>query len=76
MHHTHIYRPGAGQLTDPVPAMRYLQRKKVDLVYNIPALVRLLDKFARYLYNMNIKEQEFLPQGESSDLMGVLYFLL
>ena len=58
-----IYRQGAGQLTDPVKAMRYLQRKKVDLVYKVPALVRVLDRFARYLYDMNIKEQEVQPQG-------------
>ena len=56
-------RPGAGQLTDPVEAMRYLQTKNVDLVYELPALVRVLDKFARYLYEMNIDEQEFQPQG-------------
>ena len=43
--------------------MRYLQSKNVDLVYNLPALVRVLDKFARYLYEMNIDEQEFQPQG-------------
>ena len=58
-----IYRQGAGKLTDPVKAMRYLQRKKVDLVYKVPALVRVLDRFARYLYDMNIKEQEVQPQG-------------
>ena len=43
--------------------MRYLQSKNVDLVYNVPALVRVLDKFARYLYEMNIDEQEFQPPG-------------
>merc|ERR1719186_1624327 len=63
-------RQGAGQLTDPVPAMRYLQSKNVDLVYNVPALVRVLDKFARYLYEMNIDEQEFQPPGDYN-LAGV-----
>ena len=52
-------------MTDPVPAMRYLQSKNVDLVYTVPALVRVLDKFARYLYEMNIDEQEFQPPGRS-----------
>ena len=52
-------------MTDPVPAMRYLQSKNVDQVYNVPALVRVLDKFARYLYEMNIDEQEFQPPGRS-----------
>ena len=46
--------------------MRYLQTKNVDLVYNLPALVRVLDKFARYLYEMNIDEQEFQPQGRQN----------
>ena len=54
-------RHRAGELTDPVQAMRYLQSKDVDLVYSVPALVRVLDKFARYLYEMNIEEQEFQP---------------
>ena len=43
--------------------MNYLLRKGVDLVYKVPALVRILDKFARYLYEMNIDEQEFQPPG-------------
>ena len=58
-------RYGAGKLTDPVEAMKYLQSKNVDLVYKVPALVRVLDKFARYLYEMNIDEQEFQPPGRS-----------
>ena len=46
--------------------MQYLQSKNVDLVYTVPALVRVLDKFARYLYEMNIEEQEFQPAGTVS----------
>ena len=64
-----IFRNGAGQLTDPVKAMRYLQRKRVNLVYKVPALVRVLDRFARYLYDMNIKEQEVQPQGRANDVV-------
>jgi len=63
-------RPGAGELTDPVPAMQYLLSKGVDLVYRVPALVRILDKLARYLYEMNIDEQEFQPPGDYN-LAGV-----
>ena len=62
---TSLSSQGAGQLTDPVEAMRYLQSKNVDLVYNLPALVSVLDKFARYLYEMNIEEQETQPAGRS-----------
>ena len=47
--------------------MRYLQSKNVDLVYSVPALVRVLDKFARYLYEMNIDEQEFQPAGRCDE---------
>ena len=50
--------------------MRYLQRKKVNLVYKLPALVRVLDRFARYLYDMNIKEQEVQPQGRGNDVVN------
>ena len=50
--------------------MNYLLRKGVDLVYKVPALVRILDKFARYLYEMNIDEQEFQPPGISTLLKG------
>ena len=46
--------------------MRYLQSKDVDLVYSVPALVRVLDKFACYLYDMNIEEQVFQPAGKAS----------
>ena len=49
--------------------MQYLQNKGVDLVYKVPGLVRILDKFARYLYEMNIDEQEFQPPG-TQDLMS------
>ena len=49
--------------------MRYLQRKRVNLVYKLPALVRVLDRFARYLYDMNIKEQEVQPQGRANDVV-------
>ena len=45
--------------------MQYLQSKGVDLVYKVPGLVRILDKFARYLYEMNIDEQEFQPAGKA-----------
>ena len=62
---TSLSSQGAGQLTDPVEAMRYLQSKNVNLVYNLPALVRVLNKFARYLYEMNIDEQETQPAGRS-----------
>ena len=62
---TSVSSQGAGQLTDPVEAMGYLQSKNVALVYSSPALVRVLDKFARYLYEMNIDEQEFQPPGRS-----------
>ena len=63
-----LARPGAGQLTDPVPAMQYLLSQGVDLVYRVPALVRILDKFARYLYEMNIDEQELQPPGSQSKI--------
>ena len=52
--------------------MQYLQSKGVDLVYKVPGLVRILDKFARYLYEMNIDEQEFQPPG-SPDWMKSLF---
>lgn len=63
-------RQGAGQLTDPVEAQRYLESKDVDLVYRSEALNRVLDKFGRYLYEMNIDEQETQPPGEYN-LAGV-----
>ena len=36
----------------------------VDLVYSVPGLVVIIDKLARYLYDMNIAESEVQPQGE------------
>ena len=35
----------------------------VDLVYSVPGLVVIIDKLARYLYDMNIAESEVQPQG-------------
>ena len=52
--------------------MHYLQSMGVDLVYTVPALVRVLDKFARYLYEMNIEEQEAQPPGRKRKLVGIL----
>ena len=66
------YRQGAGQHTDPIEAMHYLQSMGVDLVYTVPALVRVLDKFARYLYEMNIEEQEAQPLGRKTKLVEIL----
>ena len=71
-----FYRQGAGQNTDPVEAMRYLQNKGVDLVYTLPALVRVLDKFARYLYEMNVAEQEFQPEGKIRKIFDLNSFLI
>ena len=42
----------------------------VDLVYSVPGLVVIIDKLARYLYDMNIAESEVQPQGEYN-LAGV-----
>ena len=42
----------------------------VDLVYSLPGLVVIIDKLARYLYDMNIAESEVQPQGEYN-LAGV-----
>ena len=47
--------PGAGLYTDTGPALRYLISHDVDLVYRAPALVRVIDRLARYLYDMNIR---------------------
>ena len=66
------HRQGAGQHTDPIEAMHYLQSMGVDLVYTVPALVRVLDKFARYLYEMNIEEQEAQPPGRKRMLVELL----
>jgi len=63
-------RKNAGEHTDPIEATRYLQKFGVNLVYTKPAIVRSLDSFGRYLYNMNIDEQEVQTPGEYN-LAGV-----
>ena len=47
----------------------------VDLVYSVPGLVVIIDKLARYLYDMNIAESEVQPQGEYNTVLycTVLY---
>ncbi|XP_023338544.1 uncharacterized protein LOC111709168 [Eurytemora carolleeae] len=57
-------RPYAGEFTDPVEAARFLEKYGVNLVYTNPVIVKAFDSFARYLYEMNIKEQEVQPAGE------------
>ena len=63
-------RRGAPLYTAPVPALRYLIRRNVDLVYTSPILVTIIDTLARYLYDMNIAESEVQPPGEYN-LAGV-----
>ena len=41
----------------------------VDLVYSVPGLVVIIDKLARYLYDMNIAESEVQPQGEYNTVL-------
>ena len=62
--------PGAGLYTDTTPALYYLRSRRVNLVYRLPGLVRVVDKLARYLYDMNIEESEQQPPGEYN-LAGV-----
>merc|ERR1719507_2665307 len=63
-------RPRAPRITDSTPALRYLMSQGVDVVYRSAVVVRIIDNFARRLYNMNIKEQEVQPAGEYN-LAGV-----
>jgi len=63
-------RPRAPRITDSTPALRYLMSQGVDVVYRSAVVVRVIDNFARRLYNMNIKEQEVQPPGEYN-LAGV-----
>ena len=60
----------AGLYTATTPALNYLRSRRVSLVYRLPGLVRLVDKLARSLYNMNIEEAEQQPQGDYN-LAGV-----
>jgi len=54
----------AGEFTEPVAAVRYLQSYGVKVTYDQPILIRALDSFGRYLYEMNIDEQEEQPPGD------------
>ena len=60
----------AGLYTATTPALNYLMSRRVSLVYRLPGLVRLVDKLARSLYDMNIEEAENQPPGEYN-LAGV-----
>ena len=62
--------PTAGLYTATTPALNYLRSRRVNLVYRLPGLVRIVDKLARYLYDMNIEEAEFQPPGDYN-LAGV-----